>query len=191
MLAFRAQLPELTPGQLRAVEAETLDAPRLGYSILALALFKVMDLAYGRSRTIVKFTPLEFIARVPYQAWERAGYLALAHHRWCSALARRGLRQSLIMHRLAPWLIAFCYYHVPWLLFLIRPAWSYRLNADFEAPCCRNRCPAGDPANRGEEVPVRAARAGESYPPASRTPQSLPDPGIRVDRSAPPGVTSA
>jgi hypothetical protein len=104
---------------------------------------------------------LEFIARVPYQAWERIGYLALARHRRRSALAmrvferivqtraeqdneqwhllilqdlvqRRGLRQSFLLHRLAPWLIAFCYYHVSWLLFLIRPEWSYRLNADFE-----------------------------------------------------------
>ena len=48
-----------------------------------------MDLAYGRTRTIVKFTMLEFIARVPYQAWERMSYLALARYRSRSALARR------------------------------------------------------------------------------------------------------
>jgi len=120
-----------------------------------------MDLAYGRTRTIVKFTMLEFIARVPYQAWERMGYLALARYRGRSALARRvferivesradqdneqwhllilqdlvqrrGLRQSFLLHRLAPWLIAFFFYHVSWLLFVLRPDWSYRLNADFE-----------------------------------------------------------
>ena len=81
--------PKLTPPQLRAAQAETLDAPRLRYSLLARALFKSMDLAYGRKRTIVKFTMLEFIARVPYQAWERMGYLALARYRGRSALARR------------------------------------------------------------------------------------------------------
>jgi demethoxyubiquinone hydroxylase (CLK1/Coq7/Cat5 family) len=153
--------PKLTPRQLRTVQAETLDAPRLRYSLLARALFTTMNLAYGRSRTIVKFTMLEFIARVPYQAWERMGYLALARHRGRSALARRvferivesraeqdneqwhllilqdlvqrrGLRQSFLLHRLAPWLIAFFFYHVSWLLFVIRPEWSYRLNADFE-----------------------------------------------------------
>ncbi len=153
--------PKLTPGQLRDAQAETLDAPRLRYSMLARVLFKAMDLAYGRGRTIVKFTMLEFIARVPYQAWERMGYLALARHRRRSALARRvfrrivetraeqeneqwhllilqdlvqrrGLNQSFVMHRLAPWLIASFYYHVSWLMFLIRPQWSYRLNADFE-----------------------------------------------------------
>ena len=32
---------------------------------------------------------LEFIARVPYQAWERMGYLTLARYRGRSALARR------------------------------------------------------------------------------------------------------
>jgi ubiquinol oxidase len=153
--------PKLNPPQLRRVQAETLTAPRLRYSLLARALFRVMDLVYGRSRTIVKFTMLEFIARVPYQAWERMGYLALARHRRRSALVRRifdriietraeqdneqwhllilqdlvqrrGLRQSFMMHRLAPWLIAFFYYHVSWLMFLVRPEWSYRLNADFE-----------------------------------------------------------
>jgi demethoxyubiquinone hydroxylase (CLK1/Coq7/Cat5 family) len=153
--------PKLTPRQLRTAQAETMDAPRLRYSLLARALFTTMDLAYGRKRTIVKFTMLEFIARVPYQAWERIGYLVMARYRGRSALARRvferivesradqdneqwhllilqdlvqrrGLRQSFLLHRLAPWLIAFFFYHVSWLLFVIRPAWSYRLNADFE-----------------------------------------------------------
>ncbi len=46
---------------------------------------------------------------------------------------RRGLRQSFLLHRLAPWLvIAFFFYHVSWLLFVTCPEWSYRLNADFE-----------------------------------------------------------
>ncbi len=153
--------PKLSPSQLRAAQRHTLDSPRLRYSLAARALFTTMNLAYGRDRTIVKFTMLEFIARVPYQAWERAGYLTLARHRRRSALARRiferivqtraeqdneqwhllilqdlaqrqGLRQSFLLHRFAPWLIAFVYYHLSWLLFLIRPDWSYRLNADFE-----------------------------------------------------------
>jgi hypothetical protein len=81
--------PKLTAPQLRAAQAETLDAPRLRYSLLARALLTSMDLAYGRKRTIVKFTMLEFIARVPYQAWERMSYLTLARYRGRSALARR------------------------------------------------------------------------------------------------------
>ena len=153
--------PKLTPAELRAAQQQTLDAPRLRYSRLARALFAGTDLAYGRERSIVKFTMLEYIARVPYQAWERAGYLALARQRRRSALARRvfdrivqtraeqdneqwhllilqdlaqrrGSSQSFLLHRLAPWIIAFFYYHVSWLLLAIRPQWSYRLNADFE-----------------------------------------------------------
>lgn len=153
--------PKLTPAQLRAAQAQTLDAPRMRYGILARALFKATDLVYGRERNIVKFAMLEYIARVPYQAWERIGYLALARHRRRSALARRvferiaatraeqdneqwhllilqdlvqrqGLRQPFLRHRLAPWLMAMCYYHVSWLLLVIRPEASYRLNAEFE-----------------------------------------------------------
>jgi ubiquinol oxidase len=153
--------PKLGPAQLRAAQAQTLDAPRMRYGILARALFKATDLVYGRERNLVKFVMLEYIARVPYQAWERIGYLALARHRRRSALARRaferiaatraeqdneqwhllilqdlvqrhGLRQPFLRHRLAPWLMAMCYYHVSWLLLVIRPESSYRLNAEFE-----------------------------------------------------------
>jgi hypothetical protein len=153
--------PKLTASELRAAQLETLESPRLRHSFLARALFTSMDLAYGRKRTFVKFTMLEYIARVPYQAWERMGYLALGRHHRRSSLAKRvyerivetrmeqdneqwhllilqdlvqrkGLKQSFVMHRLAPWAVAFFYYHVSWLLFLIRPEWSYRLNADFE-----------------------------------------------------------
>jgi len=41
--------PKLTPLQLRNAQAQTLDAPRLRYSLLARALFTAMDLAYGRA----------------------------------------------------------------------------------------------------------------------------------------------
>ena len=90
---------------------------------------------------------LEFIARVPYQAWNGWGTWPWPGTAWRSALVRRifdriietraeqdneqwhllilqdlvqrrGLRQSSMMHRLAPWLIAFFYYHVTWLTFL-------------------------------------------------------------------------
>ncbi|MEU8802160.1 alternative oxidase [Spirillospora sp. NPDC048819] len=153
--------PKLSPTQLRAAQIETLESPRLKYGLPARMLFKQMDLVYGREGTFVKFAMLEFIARVPYQAWERMGYFSLSRHRRRSALAKRvyerivetreeqdneqwhllilqdlvqrdGLKQSFVLHRLAPWLVAFFYYHVSWLLFLVRPELSYRLNADFE-----------------------------------------------------------
>src|SRR5437667_378409 len=87
--------PKLTSRQLRTAQAETLDASRLRYGLLARALFATMNLAYGRRRTIVKFTMLEFIARVPYQAWERMGYLTLARYRGRSELARRGVERII------------------------------------------------------------------------------------------------
>lgn len=70
--------PKLTPSQLRAAQAQTLNAPRRRYGVLARALFKATDLVYGPERGLVKFAMLEYIARVPYQAWERIGDLALA-----------------------------------------------------------------------------------------------------------------
>jgi hypothetical protein len=40
--------PKLTPAHLRAAQEQTLGAPRLHYSLLARALFKAMDIGYGR-----------------------------------------------------------------------------------------------------------------------------------------------
>lgn len=110
---------------------------------------------------MTKFAMLEFIARTPYQAWERMGYLALPRHRRQAGLARRivdrieetrsqqdneqwhllivedlaqrqGAKRSFMRHRVAPWMISFVNYHISWILFLVRPGLSYRLNAEFE-----------------------------------------------------------
>jgi ubiquinol oxidase len=153
--------PKLGPDELLRAQRETLAASRMDYSLLARMMFKPVDLLYGSRGSFTKFAMLEIIARVPYQAWERMGYWALHRHRTRSALARRvferivearadqdneqyhllivedlidrqGLSRNWLLHRAAPWLIAFFYYHVSWVLFLIRPDWSYRLNAEFE-----------------------------------------------------------
>lgn len=153
--------PKLTSSELRRAQAQTLDTPRLKYGLLARMLFKTVDLIYGRKRSLVKFAMLEFIARVPYQAWERMGYLAFARRRRDAGLARRivdridetrvqqdneqchlliledlvrrqGLRQPFLRHRLAPWVISFVNYHISWIVFLLNPTLSYRLNAEFE-----------------------------------------------------------
>ncbi|HEY7485280.1 MAG TPA: alternative oxidase [Streptosporangiaceae bacterium] len=152
--------PKLDRTELLAAQRETLATPRMKYGLLAKMMFWPVDLIYGKQGSYTKFAMLEIIARVPYQAWERVGYLALhRHHR--TALARRvfdrivearadqdneqwhllimqdlvqrnRLKQNWLLHSAVPWLIAFFYYHVSWLLFLIRPAWSYQLNAEFE-----------------------------------------------------------
>ena len=41
-------------------------------------------------------------------------------------------RGSWLKSRLLPQILAFAYYQLSWLMYAIRPAWSYRLNADFE-----------------------------------------------------------
>jgi ubiquinol oxidase len=153
--------PKLDRDGLRRAQQETLDTPRMNYSLLSRLMFKPVDLMYGKQGSFTKFAMLEIIARVPYQAWERMGYWAVHRHAGRSTLARRvferivearadqdneqwhllimqdlvqrnGQRQTWLLHRLAPWLIAFFYYHVSWMLFLVRPDWSYRLNAEFE-----------------------------------------------------------
>ena len=146
---------------LSAEQARTLSSPRRPYGLFAKALFLGMDLAYGRQRTLSKFKVLEVIARVPYQAWENVAYVALTHTYSMPDFARRvfdfvresraqqdneqwhllileeltdkkSIRENFFLYRLVPQLIAFFYYHVSWLLYVVKPSLSYGLNADFE-----------------------------------------------------------
>ena len=146
---------------LAVEQARTLGSPRRPYGLLARVLFLGMDLVYGRARTLRKFTVLEVIARVPYQAWEQVAYVAMTHTYRKPDFARRvfefvkesrmqqdneqwhllileemiqkeGLPESFLLYRLAPQLVAFFYYHVSWLLYAVDPKLSYALNADFE-----------------------------------------------------------
>jgi hypothetical protein len=153
--------PKLTPDQLRAEWEVTLAQPRRRYSKAARALFLLLDVVYGRPRTLSKFKVLEVIARVPYQAWEHVAYVAVTHRYSRPTFARRifervaesrdqqdneqwhlliledlversGKRENFLRYRLFPQLIAMAYYYLSWFLYVLQPAWSYRLNADFE-----------------------------------------------------------
>jgi ubiquinol oxidase len=146
---------------LREEQLRTLGTPRRRYSRAASALFRAMDLFYGRQRSLSKFKVLEVIARVPYQAWENVAYVAVTHRYSRPNLARRifervdesrrqhdneqwhllileelvaeeGKREPFVRYRLLPQVLAFVYYQLTWILYVMRPAWSYRLNADFE-----------------------------------------------------------
>lgn len=146
---------------LVAEQQRTLSSPRRRYGLLARLLFVTMDLVYGRRRTLSKFKVLELIARVPYQTWEHVAYVAVTHiHRqprfarrvfefvrearaqqdneqWHllileEAVQRQGIEEGFLRYRVVPQLIAFFYYHVSWLLYVINPRLSYALNADFE-----------------------------------------------------------
>jgi hypothetical protein len=153
--------PKLSPGELRIEQERTLATPRRRYGPAARALFAVMDLCYGRERSLSKFKVLEVVARVPYQAWEHVAYVAFTHRYSRPRFARRifervdesrhqqdneqwhllvleelvedqGRREGYLRYRLLPQVLAFTYYHLSWLLYAVRPAWSYGLNADFE-----------------------------------------------------------
>lgn len=147
--------------RLKAEQQDTLAMPRRSPSIGAKVLFVTMDLAYGTPRTLEKFRVLELVARVPYQAWENVGYVAVTHtarkprfarrvfeqvrvNRWEQdneqwhlfvieeMLAKEPDRLGWLRRQVIPQVLAVVYFHISWLLYAVRPAWSYRLNADFE-----------------------------------------------------------
>ena len=146
---------------LKKEEESTITSPRMNYGFLARMLFLAMDIFYGRKKTFSKFKVLEVIARVPYQSWEHVAYIAMTHTYTKPHFARRvfefvkesrdqqdneqwhllileemvqkkGGKESFFLFRFIPQLIAFFYYHVSWMLYVMKPAWSYSLNADFE-----------------------------------------------------------
>jgi hypothetical protein len=121
----------------------------------------LLDVVYGKALTLRKFKVLELIARVPYMAWEQVAFIAITHVHTRTAMARRiqervatarGQQDNEMYHLLIieeliarsgqpqpqikffwlPQAIAFVYYQLSWLLFVMNPKWSYRLNADFE-----------------------------------------------------------
>lgn len=151
-----------TSEQLKKEQQATLSAPPPRHGVLATMLFVLMDMLYGRARSWSKFKVLEVIARVPYQAWEQVAYIAITHSYEHQDFARRifdrvhrsrlqqdneqwhlfileewvhrqDIRESFMLYRVVPQVIAFVYYHISWLLYVIKPEWSYRMNADFEA----------------------------------------------------------
>ncbi len=161
--ARRAQgaMAQLDHEQLLASQAETSGAPRRRYGLGARLLFTLLDLVYGKARTLSKFKVLELVARVPYQSWEQVAYIAITHtstrpdfarrvfdritetrgqednEQWHllmlqELIAREGTREGWVRFTVIAQGLAFVYYQLSWLLYVIRPAWSYRLNADFE-----------------------------------------------------------
>jgi len=154
-------MERLTSERLKQEQAKTLAAPRMRYGLLARLLFVSMDILYGRQKTLGKFRVLEIIARMPYQAWENVAYIAITHAHADPDFARRifewvresrsqqdneqwhllileelknksGIREHFFYRSLMPQAIAFLYYNISWLLYVIRPKWSYLLNAHFE-----------------------------------------------------------
>jgi ubiquinol oxidase len=153
-------MEQLDHDALVETQQSTLASPRRRYWLPARALFAMMDAFYGRPRTLEKFRVLELIARVPYQAWENVAYVAVTHTASKPDFARRVFdrvrlarweqdneqwhlllleemtagdeRRPFVRHRVVPQGIAFVYYQLSWFTYVVRPEWSYRLNADFE-----------------------------------------------------------
>ena len=151
----------LSSSELGKEQEVTLATARRRYGLLGRILFLFMDLVYGKRRCLSKFKVLEVIARVPYQAWENVAYVAITHmygrpdfarrifefvresrhqqdnEQWHLLILeelvhRKRIRENFFLHRILPQIVAFLYYHTSWLLYVIRPAFSYALNADFE-----------------------------------------------------------
>jgi ubiquinol oxidase len=154
-------MERLDHDRLVVEQQASLRSPRRRYSLASKALFAAMDGLYGRPRSLEKFRVLELVARVPYQAWENVAYVAVTHTAKEPGFARRVFdrvrtarweqdneqwhlliledlgarevgRRSFVRARIVPQVLAFAYYQLSWFLFVLRPAWSYRLNADFE-----------------------------------------------------------
>lgn len=152
---------EYKTGELKVEQEKTLESPRRGYGFFASMLFSLLDLIYGKGRNFSKFKVLEVIARVPYQAWEQVAYIAMTHTYAMPNFARRifefvresrrqqdneqwhlfileeltqrkQIRENFFLFLILPQGMAFLYYHLSWLLYVIKPSWSYALNVDFE-----------------------------------------------------------
>lgn len=149
------------PAEIHEAGEAARSQTRRRYGIPARFLFLALDLIYGKESSVEKFRVLEVVARVPYQAWEQVAFVAVTHTHEDPSLARRvhdralqarsqqdnelfhllimeelldnrRFERSAVRGRFLPQLIAFGYYHLSWLLYVVRPRLSYALNADFE-----------------------------------------------------------
>lgn len=119
------------------------------------------NVVYGEKPSYLKFRAVEVIARVPYHSWASAaftmltlfytdearairlsnlsGYARIAqdnetmHVIVISQLARKEVRSGIMRHTLIPMFFAFFYYVVSYVLYMLRPRWSYELNYLFES----------------------------------------------------------
>ena len=154
--------PTLAREALPKAQADTLAAPRLRYDPFSRLMFFTLNVLYGRRRSLEKFLVLEQLARIPYQAWERLAQRAIAHSQGRSTLVRRIMERVVearaqqdneqlhllileellaqqratplgrLRYRILPRIIAGPWHAFTWLLHLVHPSWSYRLNANFE-----------------------------------------------------------
>ena len=151
-------MERLDHDRLVAEQQVTLDTPRRRPGLNA-PLFLIMDVVYGEARTLEKFRVLELVARCrtrrgrtlptsrsrtpPASPGSPAECSTGCVSRWeqdneqwhlliLEELTADAPRHPWVNGRLLPQVLAFGYYQLSWMMYSIRPAWSYRLNADFE-----------------------------------------------------------
>lgn len=129
-------------------------------NLLAQTLFISMDVFYGKKNTIQKFKVLEVIARVPYQTWEFVNYLITTnfymnekkavecalradegkfsqdnetmHVVVISQICKQEKKGYWLMHTFAPIIVAYIYFAISTVLYMINRRYSYELNYLFE-----------------------------------------------------------
>lgn len=157
---LNAQLSD--PEQLDAYK-KPLDGyhPHLLPQVLGRFLVLCGNLVYGYEPSYLKFRAVEVIARVPYHSWSSAAYTLLTlfysdeqkamrlskvtrfariaqdnetmHVVVISRLAEEEEKAGFVRHTLIPMLFAFFYFWASYILYLMRPRWSYELNYLFES----------------------------------------------------------
>lgn len=134
--------------------------PALVPRLLGHFLVACGNLVYGTEPSYLKFRSVEVIARVPYHSWSSAAYTMLTafysderkamrlsniakyariaqdnetmHVVVITQLAKGEERAGLIRHTLIPMLFAFFYFWASYVLYLVKPRYSYELNYMFE-----------------------------------------------------------
>lgn len=153
--------PTLSPSVLRREQRATLGSRRQRRNPITFVLFLTIDVLYGRRASLRKFLVLEHLAQIPYRSWERVAQRRIARTHGRSRLARRiqervaearsqhdneqwhmlvieeliarrGDRLGRFRFRILPRLIAGPWQLLTWVLHLVKPSWSYALNAAFE-----------------------------------------------------------
>ncbi len=151
----------LSPAELREHQRRYLAMPAYRYGLPARLLFWTADKVFPQGRSFEFFAFVELVARVPYMAWEHVGHIAQTqNHRdhqfdrkiqdrvllardeqdnefWHLLIMqefceRNGYRPRWFFDKVFPQVLSVIYYHLSWLLFVVHPKWSYRLNSDFE-----------------------------------------------------------
>jgi hypothetical protein len=147
--------------ELSAYKARYDDyVPALIPRLLGHSLVWCGNVVYGKRPSYLKFRAVEVIARVPYHSWTSVAYTLLTlfyanekkakdlshtalyaelaqenetmHVIVISQLARQEKKTGTFRHTLIPLFFAFFYFWASYLLYVIKPRYSYELNYLFE-----------------------------------------------------------